>query len=337
MVAADMKTYEWETKYGILQYAIMNDENTDVDTAYRGIFGKEIMLTGYKGKDIDLTIPDELSGLPVTTVGKKTFLGAKNLRSISLPVHLVRIQEWAFASCTNLETVFLPGRKIDAGQGIFKDCMGLQRVVPTAADTSLNAEKAFEPTVMGKQDPDGTVSYLLAAAVNKLDAFYLFDPAAAGSSEWFKQWDARMLTLMGQADEEGFSKMLLCGEEDYGSRENNLDYYVEQRRRFKVRLAMLRLMYDAALPAEIKKELLCYLQAHKKGADSEETWKVVLEEHGDERTYYQFLLDYDCIDRDNFDAVLSDMGDRHTEMKAFLMNCRDKWADESDAFGALEL
>lgn len=100
---------------------------------------------------------------------------------------------------------------------------------------------------------------------------------------------------------------------------------------------MLRLMYDAALPAEIKKELLCYLQAHKKGADSEETWKVVLEEHGDERTYYQFLLDYDCIDRDNFDAVLSDMGDRHTEMKAFLMNCRDKWADESDAFGALEL
>ena len=36
MVAADMKTYEWETKYGILQYAIMNDENTDVDTVIKG-------------------------------------------------------------------------------------------------------------------------------------------------------------------------------------------------------------------------------------------------------------------------------------------------------------
>ena len=82
MVAADMKTYEWETKYGILQYAIMNDENTDVDTAYRGISGKEVMLTGYKGKDIDLTIPDD-TGVGICILhepGNRVFAGQEDRR-----------------------------------------------------------------------------------------------------------------------------------------------------------------------------------------------------------------------------------------------------------------
>lgn len=317
MVFAGMKVFEQETEYGVLQYEIRN-----TDTSDEGISGAEesdciVMLTGYRGKDIDLAIPDKIAGIPVTIVGKKAFLGAKSLRKISLPACITDIREWAFASCSNLETVFLPGRKISVGQGIFKDCIRLQKIIPA-------------------EDKEA-VSYLLAAAVNKLDAFYLFDPAAAGSEEWLKQWDARMMALMEQEDAEGFSKMLLCGEEDYGSRENDLDYYMEQRRRFKVRLAMLRLMHDTGLAPDNKERLVSYLQAQKKGEHSEETWRVVLEEHGDEREYYQFLLDHNCINGENLDAVLSDMGERHTEMKAFLMNCRSRWMDVENAFGGLEL
>ncbi|MBD5458095.1 MAG: hypothetical protein HDR27_05920, partial [Lachnospiraceae bacterium] len=138
-----------------------------------------------------------------------------------------------------------------------------------------------------------------------------------------------------EEDEEGFSKMLLCGEEDYGSKENNLDYYIEQRRRFKVRLAMLRLMNDIGLAPEVREELLSYLRSHTKGEVSEETWKVVLEEYGDERAYYQFLLDSGCIHDGNFSAVLEDMGERHTEMKAFLMNARSTQPKMEEAFAAL--
>ncbi|MCM1049444.1 MAG: leucine-rich repeat domain-containing protein [Clostridiales bacterium] len=309
-----MKEYEWETEYGVLKYNVLDNE---------------VMVTEYKGKDISLIIPDILADMPVTIIGKKAFLGAKSLRSLILSESLMQIQEWAFASCSNLETIFLPCRKITVGLGIFKDCNSLQKIIPTK-----NEEVGVAPENAAVSE---CVPRLLAAAVTVLDAFYLFDLSAAGNAEWFKQWDARMMSLIEQEDMEGFSKMLLCGEEDYGSKENNLDYYVEQRKRFKVRLAMLRLMYDVRLDTEIRAKLISYLQLHKKGGESEETWKVVLEEHGDEKEYYQFLLDFDCIDRDNFEAVLSDMGEKHTEMKSFLMNCCERWVDMDNVFAGLEL
>lgn len=231
----------------------------------------------------------------------------------------MQIQDWAFAFCSNLESLTMPRKKLDIGQGIMKDCFKLRQII-VAED---------EPESEG-------ISYLLAAVMNKLEAFYLFDTSAAGSRSWLEQWDARLMALMEQEDTEGFSKMLLCGEEDYGSKDNNLDYYVEQRRRFKVRLAMLRLIYDIGLQPSVRNKLLSYLQAHRKGENSEETWKVVLEEHGDDRRYYQFLLDNDCITEENFNAVLSDMGERHTEMKAFLMNEQSKRSKLEDAFAVLE-
>ncbi|MDE6748734.1 MAG: leucine-rich repeat domain-containing protein [Lachnospiraceae bacterium] len=278
-----------------------------------------VILTEYRGRDISLTIPECVEEKPVTVIGKKAFLGAKGLQKLVLPKNLVQIQDWAFAFCSNLESLTLPRKKLDIGQGIMKDCFRLRQII----------------IAEGNPEAEG-ISYLLAAVMNKLEAFYLFDPSAAGSRSWLEQWDARLLSLMEQEDTEGFSKMLLCGEEDYGSKDNNLDYYVEQKRRFKVRLAMLRLIYDTGLKPSVRDKLLSYLQSHKKGESSEETWKVVLEEHGDDRRYYQFLLDNDCITEENFDAVLSDMGERHTEMKAFLMNEQSARLKKEDAFAALE-
>ena len=299
-----MQIHEIDTECGSLKYMIRENY---------------VILTEYRGRDISLVIPEYVEGKPVTVIGKKAFLGAKSLQKLVLPESLMQIQDWAFAFCSNLESINLPQKKLDIGQGIMKDCFKLQQII-IAED---------EPEAEG-------ISYLLAAVMNKLEAFYLFDTSAAGSRSWLEQWDARLMSLMEQEDTEGFSKMLLCGEEDYGSKDNNLDYYVEQKRRFKVRLAMLRLIYDIGLQPSVRNKLLSYLQSHKKGESSEETWKVVLEEHGDDRQYYQFLLDNDCITEENFDAMLSDMGERHTEMKAFLMNERSTKSKRDDAFAALK-
>lgn len=278
-----------------------------------------VILVGYRGRDICLTVPVNIGGMPVTVVGKKAFLAAKELKELVLPKSINVIQDWAFASCRALETIMLPKREIEIGQGVFKDCVKLSRIITT--------EGAEE---------DNAVAYLLAAAMSSLDAFYLFNPETAGSESWLEQWDAKMCSLMEQEDAEGFSKMLLCGEEDYGSKDNDLDYYVEQKRRFKVRLAMLRLMNDIGLKDDVKEMLLTYLRAHTKGGESEETWKVVLEEHGDERLYYQFLLDNCCITAENIDAVLEDMGKEHTEMKAFLINYKNSYLQKEDVFSVLD-
>ena len=37
---------------------------------------------------------------------------------------------------------------------------------------------------------------------------------------------------------------------------------------------------------ETKEELIAYLKAHTKGCETEEAWEVVLEEHGNEKSYY---------------------------------------------------
>ena len=303
-----MQYRESDTEHGVLQY---------------NIYGETAQVTGYRGKDTDLVIPEMFDGCAVTCIGKKAFLSNKMLRQISLPESVVRIDDWAFAYCAKLNKIILPYHRMEIGQGIFKECFDLEQIVDEGAD-----ERERKTT---------DIAYLLAATMNILDAFYLFDFENAGRPDWLVQWDNRMQTVMEREDAEGFSKMLLCGEEDYGSKENNLDYYTEQRRREKVRLAMLRLMHDYGLESSVRSRLEEYLLAHIKGCRTEETWKVVLEEYGDDLKYYQFLTKLGGVTADNFQPMMEDMGESHTEMKAYLMKYHSEQREERDAFAAFEL
>ena len=57
---------------------------------------------------------------------------------------------------------------------------------------------------------------------------------SVGSREWLSKWDARLAALPGAPDQEGYSRQVLCGEEDYGS--TDLAAYISERRKGKVRL-----------------------------------------------------------------------------------------------------
>lgn len=290
----------YETEQGSLSYEIA---------------GGTVAVTGYSGRDTELEIPDEMEGCPVVWMGKKAFLSNKMLRKIILPKSLAGIGDWAFAYCGKLESVALPYRQVEMGQGVFKECGRLVRIE-------------------NRNDGEGSrdLPWLLAAAVNHLDAFYLFDLENVGTQSWLARWDARAKTLMSLEDSDGFSKMLLCGEEDYGSRENDLGYYMEQKRRGKVRLAMLRLMHDYGLGEAFARSLKEYLLSHIKGCETEETWRVVLEEHGDDKSYYEFLTELGGVTEENFTDLMEDMGQQHTEMKAYLMRYHDSLRGEKDAF-----
>ena len=303
-----MQYIETDTQNGVLQC---------------GICGEAVQITGYRGRDTELMIPAKINGYAVTCIGKKAFLSNKMLKNISMPESVVRIDDWAFAYCTKLKKVILPYHRMEIGQGIFKECSDLEQIVDESGDE--------------QEQKTADIAYLLAATMSILDAFYLFDFENAGTGSWLAQWDARMMTVMEREDSEGFSKMLLCGEEDYGSKENNLDYYTEQRRREKVRLAMLRLMHDYGLEDSVRGKLEGYLMAHIKGQRTEETWKVILEEYGDELKYYQFLTALGGVNANNFQAMMEDMGDIHTEMKAYLMKYHSEQHKKEDAFAAFEL
>lgn len=298
-------------------------------------YKKGLEVVSYRGEDIYLTVPEKAETgegeKPVISLGKKAVLSCKTVRQIRLPGTIEEVGDWAFAYCDELREVHLPRKEIRFGRGIFRECGRICRV-----------------SVDGKT---ADVGGLLAASVTLLDAPYLFAPLRCGEEEWLRQWDARMLQILRAADRDGYSRMVLCGEEDYGSRENNLDYFLNQKRKSKVRIAFMRLLHPLELRDEVRRELENYLRDHT--ADSgrtkkpeegkeddgmwDETWQVLREEHGEDSEYYRLFTEIGCLTEGNFDRLLSEAGENYPEMKAWFLKYKEEKIGYTDFFEELSL
>lgn len=283
-------------------------------------------VTGYRGTASGVEVPSEIEGHPVVGIGKKTFLSQKNLRRIVLPDTLEEVGDWAFAHCDGLTAVEFPGRGIRFGRAVFKECGRLSRV--EIRDGLRKGQGDSMASAKG-------VPELLAAAVWAMDAYYLLDLQEAGSREWLGKWDARLMTILRASDQEGYSKQVLCGEEDYGS--TDMGAFSSGRRKEKVRLAFLRLLHPLGLSAAGREELESYLRCHTKGQPGEETWLVLKEERGNDREYYELFSELSCINDENYDEILMDMGEGCPEMKAYFMRLRERRACAEDFFAGLAL
>ena len=306
-------------------------------------YKKGLEVASYEGEDIYLTVPEKVRvekgtegdgercvEKPVISIGKKAMLSCKSLRRVILPETIEEVGDWAFAYCDALREVVLPEKEIRFGKGIFRECKKVKSV-----------------TVQGKHRDIGA---LLAAAVTLLDTPYLFTPLRCGDEDWLRQWDARMLQLLRAADKDGYSKMVLCGEEDYGSKENNLDYFLNQKRKSKVRIAFMRLLHPLGLREEVQRELEAYLLEHTAGGVQralsveeentgawDETWQVLLSEHGEDSEYYKLFTQIGCLREDNFDRILSETGENCPEMKAWFLKYKEETIGYTDFFDALDL
>ena len=299
------------------------------DFAYRVEGGREenegwVTITDYSGTHSQIHVPARIEGITVRRVEKKTFLSRKNLRKAVLPEGVEEVGDWAFAYCTNLESVWMPRKKLKLGNRIFMECPGIRRIyayqMTDASDGRL-------------EDQEQTAALLAAAAV-MLDAEYLLDVQEAGTEAWIKKWDARMEAVMEAEDGDGYTKMILCGEEDYGC---SLEEFIRNKRKGKVRLAMLRLLNPLGLAEENAVLWKEYLLAHTKGCESEETWEVLLEEHGYEESYFRLFAEIGALREDNFDGILKDMAEGYAEMKAHFINYRQRNMETMDFFDGLSL
>ncbi|MCM1135371.1 MAG: leucine-rich repeat domain-containing protein [Clostridium sp.] len=293
---------ELEIENGRLTYSV-NKEETAI------LAGKV-----YGGRII---VPEFIENLPVTRLGKKAFLSAKMLREIYLPESLSEIEDFAFAYCSGLEKIYLPRREISMGRGVFKGCGSLSAVYPMEGGVC-----------------DLQAGSLLGATPIKLEADYLFAPKQAGTKEWLSRFDDKLREFLARPDEDGFVKMVYCGEEDIVA---NVEYYLLERKREKARLCFLRLLNDRELSTEFRAELSGYLSAHTKGCKSEAAWEVVFKEHGNERAYYMAFTEAGCLTEENYDGILTEMGDSFPEMKGYLMRYRAERMGAEDFFDALSL
>lgn len=294
---------ELEIDGGIITYIIQNDE---------------IVIRNCYVINSKIVLPDYIEGFPVTELDKKAFLSSKVLKEVSLPANLRKIGDWAFAYCSHLEKVCLPRRNLVLGKGIFKDCERLSSICHLDAD-SLKEEQ---------------VGRLLGAVPIKLEADYLFVPEEAGTEGWLSRFDDKLKEFLAAPDEDGYTKMVYCGEEDIVA---NMDLYLAERRRAKSRLCFLRLMNDAGLSEGFKEELAAYLCTHTKGCDSQAAWEVVFHEHGNEQGYYEIFTQAGCLTEENYDNILAEMGEQYPEMKGYLMRYKSQNMEGTDFFDMLSL
>lgn len=300
---------EIETGSGVLGISIFDEQNNE----------PHVKIEYYRGKDVGVTVPEKVDEGNVTQIGKKAFLGAKTVTKIELPDTVDAIGDWAFASCSALKEIVIPARKISYGSGLFRDCDKLEKV--TLKCQSDNAVK------------NSDIPYLLALAVSKMDAAYLFDIEKAGSADWINHFDSVISQILDRDDSDGFSKMLLCGEEDYVGDESNFDTYCLLKKKEKVRILLVRLLHPFDLGDSYRERFSKYLSGNMDAA----VWPLVLEEHGDEQEYFKLLIDTGCINDSNISKLIDSMGERNTQMKGYLIRHKGENSRGGDFFGGLDL
>lgn len=282
------------------------------------IVREEAVIASCHVAESHVTVPDKIDGFPVTTIDKKAFLSSKLLKEVSLPRGLKKIGDWAFAYCSQLEHVWLPKRNLSVGRGVFKECGRLSNICHLDDDS-------FKAKQTGR---------LLGAVPIQLETDYLFLPGEAGEETWLFRFDDKLKEFLAVPDEDGYTKMVYCGEEDIVA---NMDLYLAERRRAKARLCFLRLMNDVGLCQEFREELSLYLSSRTKGCDCEAAWEVVFKEHGSEQDYYEAFAQAGCLTEDNYDSILAQMGDQYPEMKGYLMRYKSQNMESADFFDLLSL
>lgn len=86
-------------------------------------------VTRYDGDDIEITIPDELGGVPVKVIGREAFCNNKYIISVSIPDSVTEIGKYSFSGCIGLGSVAFPSSLRKIGEGAFYGCRSLREAV----------------------------------------------------------------------------------------------------------------------------------------------------------------------------------------------------------------
>lgn len=265
-----------------------------------------VEITGFRGSVAKIAVPEAVTYnecvYVVKGIGKKAFLGNRVARSVILPKSIEWIGDWAFAQCEQLERVAILARTFEMGNGVFLDC------------------KKIESVIVGGEEEDA-MSKLLAATIDRMPSEDLIRDRELGSKHWYQKWDQRLLAFLGEADDDGYTNLVLCGEEDITRSETE---FAGDKRRRKAGLCLCRLMNDEQLETEARQVYLEYLQSHTKGCESEEAWEYVVMEHGNELSFYRVFGELGCISSDNIDAMIQDFGTEYAEAKAYMLQYKQE-------------
>lgn len=111
-----------------------------------------MMITGYSGNEKNVTVPDEIDGVPVTVIGEGAFAQNPTVEHVILPDSVTTIQREAFASCSNLILVKIPQNLQEIGDYAFSDCVSLSELYTDwSSSTYTGANLPYSLHTLGTQ------------------------------------------------------------------------------------------------------------------------------------------------------------------------------------------
>jgi len=82
----------------------------------------EAIITGYKGSDSEIVIPDMIDGYSVTSIGESAFRGYRQLEKLTIPDSVTSIGDNAFKDCNFLSEMELSNNLKSIGEYAFAYC-----------------------------------------------------------------------------------------------------------------------------------------------------------------------------------------------------------------------
>ena len=306
----------------------------------------EAVITEYSGDDHQVIIPDLLGGYPVSRIEPYAF-SSKQMKYITFPAGLKRIEHHGFSECRNVERLDFPDSLTWIGNYAFYNCWDLRCVHLTAYIRSIgygafkNCEKLSE-IVQDKVDGwDISIGSLLDDLDQKIHVTmnHLYpdepDRPAEPAMVIFPEHDYEIVANVAsmckqfESTEIGSGKyMRYCiGIKDVDYIKYDRMFYVLLRGDpfdTIVTVAIERLMYPYGLTMEAAGVYRDYLAEHVLEAAE----KYIKEDNIEKM---RFLADEVGLDKDTCDQAL-DLADRYarTEFTAFLMDYRHRHFSMAD-------
>ncbi len=102
--------------------------------------GKSAYLSGIGScTDADITVASLYGGLPVTAIGNSAFYNQQQIKSITVPESVERIEEGAFSNCKGLKSIVLHDGITFIGESAFDYCVSLMSISLPKGLTRLEA------------------------------------------------------------------------------------------------------------------------------------------------------------------------------------------------------
>jgi len=92
------------------------------------VSNNQATITGYTGAGGAVTIPSEVNGNSVTSIGDGAFYSNANITGITIPTSVITIGQSAFRSCMSLTSVSVPNSVTSIGNSAFWDSTALTHV-----------------------------------------------------------------------------------------------------------------------------------------------------------------------------------------------------------------